>query len=100
MAGKYSSAQIGPPKETLAGDLCVWDLRKLKSVVIPNSLEEIGNYWFYGTDIESVEISASIREIQTDAFCRSKLRTITFAKESRLERLGPSCFEKSTLETI
>ena len=63
----------------MAGKQRVWDLRSLKQVVIPDGVEKIGSYWFYGTDVEEVTIPASVTEIGTEAFCScKKLTKVTF----------------------
>ena len=38
------SVKIGPLPETRIGNMRVWDLRKLKDVIIPNEIEKIENY--------------------------------------------------------
>ena len=46
-------------------------------------------------------VPASVREIGTDAFCGcEKLKRVTFAENSRLEKLGVGCFAYSAIETI
>ena len=64
------NAKFGPPAGTMAGNTRVWDLRELKEVVIPEGVERIGNYWFYGCEVESVIIPASVKEIGARAFCK------------------------------
>lgn len=66
------STKVGPPLGTMIGNVCVWDLRKLKDVVVPDGVERIGNRWFWGAAIESAEIPASVQEIGVDAFCICK----------------------------
>ena len=79
----------------------VWDLRELKDVVIPDGVENVKNYWFWGSEVENVQIPASVVEIGTEVFCRCKnLRHLTFAKDSRLERIGDRCFCGSGIEAI
>ena len=58
-------AKVGPPPGTMAGSVNVWDLRNCREVTIPESIKRIGNFWFWGTGIESVTIPASVREIDT-----------------------------------
>lgn len=83
----------------MAGNARVWDLREQQNVIIPDGVEKIWNYWFYGTSIESVEIPASVREICPNAFCRCKmLRRVFFAAGSRLEKLERACFQGCSLE--
>ena len=61
LAGVPDSTQVGPFLETAVGSVRVWDLRKCKHVVIPEGAERIGNHWFYGCDIKSVRIPASVK---------------------------------------
>ena len=45
--GYYSdSVAILPARSTMVGDRLLWDLRKLKDVVIPEGVLEIGKQWF------------------------------------------------------
>lgn len=74
---------VGPPAETMMGSVKVWDLRNCKEVIIPDGTERVGNHWFWGSDVESVKIPASVREIGADAFCNCKnLKSVTFAEGS------------------
>ena len=57
------------------------ELRKLKKVVAPDETEYIGNYWFWGSDVESVTLPSDIRKIGVEAFCNcKKLEKLTFKK--------------------
>ena len=66
------SVIVGPPPETMAGSMRVWDLRNVKYVVFPEGLERIGNHWFWGSEIESVVVPASVKEIEMTAFRNCK----------------------------
>ena len=77
------STQVGPLPETIVDGMRVWDLRKCKHVVIPEGTEKIGNYWFCDSEVESVEIPASVREIGAYAFYKCKsLKRVVFAEGS------------------
>ena len=53
------------------------------------------------SDIESITIPASVREIGTGAFYNCKnLRKVTFEEKSRLERIGKECFYDSSIEEM
>ena len=41
----------------------VWKFRELDDVTIPDGVEAIGNYWFWGCAIESVTVPASVKSI-------------------------------------
>ena len=85
----------------MAGAVCVWDLRRQKDVVVPGGLEKIGNYWFWGSEIESVTVPGSVREIGTEAFCNCKnLGRVVFAEDSVLERVEARCFSGSGIKEL
>lgn len=44
----------------LVGDRLVFDLRRLRDVVIPEGVQKIGEHWFKGAGIESAAIPVSI----------------------------------------
>ena len=73
----------------------------LKSVSMPNSIQEIGSYAFAGcTALESVSIPTSVKSVSSYTFsgCTS-LKTITL--HSGIEELGAFAFENCTaLESI
>ena len=50
----------------------------MKDVVIPEGTEKIGNHWFWRSEINSVIIPASVREIHARAFydCRNLKRVV------------------------
>ena len=93
--------RIGPLPEIAVGGVSVWSLRELHKIVIPEGVARIGSSWFYGSEIESVEISASVRELGQYAFCGcEKLKRVSFQQGSVLEKIETGCFEGSTIEEI
>lgn len=66
------SVLILPVKDTFIGKQNLWDLRSLRDVLLPEGLDMVGNYWFEGSDIESVLVRASIRDIGMEAFCKCR----------------------------
>ena len=79
----------------------VWNLRKQKDIIFPDGVEKIGNHWFWDTEVESVTIPASVKEIGVNAFCSCKrLKRVAFAEGSRFEKFGAHCFSCSGLEEI
>lgn len=90
-----------PLRQTFASGQPVWNLRVLKDVVIPEGVEQIGCYWFAQSSIETVVIAASVREIKREAFCEcERLRTVSFAENSRLERVGSRAFSKTAITSF
>ena len=96
-----SHAKLIHPPTKMLGNVPVSDLQRLKDVVIPEGPTEIGEYLFCHSDIESVHIPASVKVIDSGAFCGCrKLRRVTFAEGSKLERINYSAFRDSAIESI
>lgn len=95
------SVLVGPPARAVAGDKSVWELRDLRQVVIPEGVERIGAHWFHGTDVETVLVASSIREIGHAAFrdCK-RLKQVAFAEMSKLEKIETAAFAGSALESF
>ena len=88
------SAKVGPPPETMLGSARIWDLKELKDIVIPDGVEKIENYWFWGAEVERITISASVKEICTSAFYEcGKLSEVVFEEGSKLKVIGEGAFE-------
>ena len=56
---QYASVVVLPVK-MLVGDRLVFDLRRLRDVVIPEGVQKIGEHCFKGAEIESAAIPVSI----------------------------------------
>ena len=88
-------------RDTAVFDMKLLDLKNCKHVVIPDSVEKIGSHWFCGSEIENVEIPASVKEIGADAFFRCRhLKSVVFAEGSKLEKIGPGSFYGTGIEKI
>jgi len=73
----------------------------IRSIVIPENVKRIGDSAFYGTSLEHIHLSEGIEHIGIWAFRNSKLRSVTFSDNIRLEDTGPGVFEGcSRLEYI
>ena len=89
--------QIVSLSAALPGGVLLRDLRLQKNIAIPEGTERIGDYWFWGSGVESVEIPASVREIGACAFRNcGKLRSVVFkgavSEESQLRVIGTGAF--------
>ena len=86
-------------RETMVGDEILWRLRMLKNVRLAEGLERLGSYWFCGSQIESINISASVREIGIETFCGcERLRDVFIdVEESRLKRICYKAFSNSAI---
>ena len=71
----------------MVDDKYLWNLRAIKDVIIPDGIEKIGDNWFAGCQIESVEIPASVKIIGAKAFYLCKnLKRVVFMSGSKLEK--------------
>lgn len=90
-----------PPARTgrvPVGRLDFSELRKLRDVVVPDGAERVERGWFWGSEVRSVELPASVRAIDERAFQEcATLRRVTFPRGSGLETLGAHCFAQSGL---
>ena len=88
--------QVGPLPNVMVGGRRVWDLRMVRDVVIPEGAEAVGNSWFAGSCVESVELPGSVREVGPGAFCHCKgLKRLVFggaASSSRLRVIRAGAF--------
>lgn len=90
-----------PSRDIMVANTPLWSLRALKSLVLPDSIDKIGDFWFAGSDVEEVTIPENVTEIGAQAFCSCpKLRRVVFAQNSKLKTLRKSCFQDSALEDL
>lgn len=52
----------------MVGDVLLWELRRQKDVVIPEGVQEIGERWFWYSEVESMIIPRSVKKIGSEAF--------------------------------
>lgn len=79
--GIPTSVKIILPQETVAWTPSILKQQNLKDIVIHGEIEIIGNYWFWGSNIESVEIPSDIIRIGVEAFYNCKrLKNVVFKK--------------------
>jgi len=86
---------------THIGDLAFqWMEGLTTSVVIPGSVESVGTFSFYGTNLTSVTFSPGVKSIGKQAFYYiSSLTSVTFGEG--LEKIDESAFEGCTgLQTV
>lgn len=98
-ASTLTQISFGKDVERIPSALCK-GLEQLSSIVLPDSLKEIGENAFFGSGITSIQIPEKVRVIETGTFsyCES-LKGITLNPE--IETLGKSAFYKCTaLEEI
>ena len=69
--------------------------------MLPDGIQVLGAQWFKNSEIQSVTIPASVREIGADAFHNCYcLKHVIFAPGSELEKVGPNSFCNIEIEKI
>ena len=92
---------VVPSKDAMIGDTELWQYREQKKPKLPEDVDAIKEHWFAQSDVESVTVPASVRELQDYAFFRcERLQKIALAKRGQLERLGQWCFAEGVLEEV
>lgn len=57
----------------------------MRRITIPDGTERICSYWFWGSEVESFTVPASVSEIGVDAFCGCrKLKKLVFKTASKM----------------
>ena len=79
------------PEEGMSG------LRYLSTVMLPETLKEIGNGAFYETNFHQVSIPASVETIGYEVWDGTPLQFITFAENSKLKKIGFAAFYSTKL---
>ena len=59
----YNLMAVFSKRSTMVGNKFLWDLRRLKDVVVPEGVQEIGEQWFMNTGIERVTLPKGITVI-------------------------------------
>lgn len=75
------------------------EFRWLKHIKLPDGMTKVRRLWFSPVQIESVEIPASVRRIEANAFRNCKtLNEIIFAEGSKLEVVEAYAFGGTALD--
>ncbi len=72
-------------------------LSYLSTVMLPETLKEIGNNAFTGTNFHQITIPASVESIENEAWSETRLRYITFPENSELTFIGSKAFYKTRI---
>lgn len=89
-----------PDEVTVIAESVFKNCSQLKEVILGNNVEEIQRSAFWGAGMESLFIPASVKKIDSNAFCFTKINSIVFSEG--LEIIGDSAFSgcKSLEEII
>lgn len=72
----------------------------LSAITIPDSVEAISDYAFYGNDLAAIDIPDSVTAIGEHAFYLNPLREVVFGENSKLETIGAHAFENAILNYV
>lgn len=82
-------------KVTGIGEFVFW-VRNITEIILPSTLESIGAKAFMNCTLKSLNIPASCRVIETEAFINNELTNVTFEENSQLRYLGNRVFEMNS----
>lgn len=68
------------------------------TLVLPDSLTEIGSEAFYCSMLQSVQFGENLKKIDTDAFCECYLKTLNLT--ASIEYIGEGAFYGNRVETL
>ena len=90
-----------PSVKTQLGNVSLSLLRTLRDVSIPDGVALIGDLWFAGSNVRTVSVAASVKEIGAKAFYNcTQLQMVLFSQDSKLEKIDDFCFMDSGIEEI
>lgn len=73
------------------------DLKYLSTVMLPETVTEIGGLAFYGTDFHQITVPASVERIRHQVWESTPLQYISFAPQSKLKSIGYCAFRYTKL---
>ena len=93
-------AEIGGKPVTSIGEYAFYN-SGLESIEIPSGVTSIEQCAFYKSGLTSIEIPSGVTNIGINAFCDcASLSSVTFAEGSKLTEIGYGAFYKSGLTSI
>ena len=89
MMPKLKNLDIAEVNITALPTQAFYKSTNVEHLILPKTLTTIGKEMFYRSKLKSVVIPASVETIEAAAFMRcSKLATVTFEKGSQLKTIG------------
>lgn len=80
------------------GDHAFHNVDGFDSIILPDSVERIGEFAFYYTSIEEMVLPSSLKTIANDAFAFSKIKNIKI--NDKLSTIGDRAFSYTSLECL
>ena len=97
-SGTAIKSLVLPKSLEKIGDCAFYDLKGLAEISIPENVTSIGNEAFYNTGLTSIDLPANLKTIGRFAFSGTKLKKVVLP--SRVETIGDCAFSIESLESV
>ena len=97
-SGTSIKSVVLPKSLEKIGDGAFYDLKGLADISIPENVTSIGNEAFYNTGLTSIDLPANLKTIGRYAFSGTKLKKVVLP--SQVETIGSSAFSIESLESV
>ena len=97
-SGTSIKSVVLPKSLEKIGDGAFYDLKGLANISIPENVTSIGNEAFYNTGLTSIDLPANLKTIGRFAFSGTKLKKVVLP--SRVETIGDHAFSIESLESV
>ena len=97
-SGTSIKSVVLPKSLEKIGDGAFYDLKGLANISIPENVTSIGNEAFYNTGLTSIDLPANLKTIGRFAFSGTKLKKVVLP--SRVETIGDHAFSIDSLESV
>jgi len=97
-SGTSIKSVVLPKSLEKIGDGAFYDLKGLAEISIPENVTSIGNEAFYNTGLTSIDLPANLKTIGRYAFSGTKLKKVVLP--SQVETIGDRAFSIESLESV
>ena len=97
-SGTSIKSVVLPKSLEKIGDRAFYNLKSLADISIPENVTSIGNEAFYNTGLTSIDLPANLKTIGWYAFSGTKLKKIVLP--SQVETIGNHAFSIESLESV
>ena len=97
-SGTSIKSVVLPKSLEKIGDRAFYNLKSLADISIPENVTSIGNEAFYNTGLTSIDLPANLKTIAWYAFSGTKLKKVVLP--SQVETIGNHAFSIESLESV
>ena len=97
-SGTSIKSVVLPKSLEKIGDRAFYNLKSLADISIPENVTSIGNEAFYNTGLTSIDLPANLKTIGWYAFSGTKLKKVVLP--SQVETIGNHAFSIESLESV